>query len=215
MKWLESRILWGSLLVVGGVVFLLQNLDILPLGDLFWSFLFALAGVFFLSIFGQNRANYWSLIPGGTLISIAILVMLNRLLPELAGTWGGAIILGGIGLSFLAIYLVERANWWALIPMGVMATLALVAGLDEAQVGIETGAIFFIGLGVTFGLVALSSGRQGDLRWAWLPAVVLLAMGVLLLATAQDLIRYAWPLALILVGGYLALRALRGNQRMI
>ena len=124
-------------------------------------------------------------------------------------------ILGGIGLSFLAIYLVERANWWALIPMGVMATLALVAGLDEAQVGIETGAIFFIGLGVTFGLVALSSGRQGDLRWAWLPAVVLLAMGVLLLATAQDLIRYAWPLALILVGGYLALRALRGNQRMI
>ncbi len=25
MKWLESRILWGSLLILGGVLFLLQN----------------------------------------------------------------------------------------------------------------------------------------------------------------------------------------------
>jgi hypothetical protein len=42
-----------------------------------------------------------------------------------------------------------------------------------------------------------------------------MAMGLLFLATVQDLVRYIWPLLLILSGGYLALRALRRKQRLV
>jgi hypothetical protein len=62
MRWLESRILWGIVFIVGGVLFLLQNLGILWLGNLFWIVLLGLGSLFFLSFFLQNRANWWALI---------------------------------------------------------------------------------------------------------------------------------------------------------
>jgi hypothetical protein len=209
MKWLESRVLWGVLLILGGVMFLLQNLGVLPLGNLFWALLLALAGVFFLSIFFQQRANWWALIPGFTLFSIAILIALEWLMPNLAGKLGGAIVLGGIGISFVAIYLVERENWWALIPGGVMLTLTVIAGLDQALPGFEMGGIFFLGLGLTFALIGALSNPDSDLRWAWIPAGVLLLAGLLFVAASENLLVYLWPAGLILIGGYLIFRALR------
>ena len=213
MKWLESRVLWGSLLILGGLIFLLENLGLFELGGLFWALLLALAGIFFVTMFAQNRGNWWALIPGFTLLSVALLVALDELAPSVSQWLGGSLVLGGIGLSFLAIYLVERQNWWALIPGGVMITLAVIAGLDEAMPGLGTGGIFFIGLGLTFTLLALLPGSQGQMRWAWIPAGILLVMGLLFLATAEKLAAYVWPLALILGGGYLILRTLLPRRR--
>ena len=51
MKWLESRTLWGSLLILGGVLFLLQNLGFLNLGNRFWVIVLGLGGLFFLGFF--------------------------------------------------------------------------------------------------------------------------------------------------------------------
>lgn len=209
MKWLESRVLWGTLLILGGVMFLLQNLGLFEFGDLFWALLLGLAGVFFLSVYLQNRANWWALIPGFTLFGVASLIALTRLAPRLADNWGGSVVLGGIGLAFVAVYLAERSNWWAIIPAGVMLTLAAVAGLDETFAGIETGGIFFLGLGSTFALVALLPSHQGQMRWAWIPAAVLMLMGLLIMAAAEDLIGILWPLVLIVGGGYLILRTFR------
>ena len=146
MKKLDLRVLWGGLLVLGGIVFLLQNLGILELSGYFWALLFGLGGVFFLSFFVQMRANWWALIPGFTLLSIAILLFLSEIAPGLADMIGGSIVLAGIGLSFFVIYIIQRAQWWALIPGGVLLTLAVVAGLDET-LSIDTGAVFFLGLG--------------------------------------------------------------------
>lgn len=207
-RWLESRVLWGALLILGGVMFLLQNLGIITFGDLFWAVLLGLAGVFFLSLFLQNRANWWALIPGFTLLSIAILITLSRLAPQLSDVFGGSIVLGGIGTSFLVIYLFDRRNWWAIIPAGVMLTLATITVLGEVATGIEVGGFLFLGLGLTFALVALLPTPQGQMRWAWIPAGILILMGLFIAAAAGELLGYVWPLALILVGGYLILRTL-------
>ena len=82
-RWLGNRLFWGILLILGGVVFLLQNLGYFELGDLFWALLFGLGGLFFLSVFFPNRANWWALIPGLTLLSIAVLLVTTRFLPLL------------------------------------------------------------------------------------------------------------------------------------
>jgi hypothetical protein len=212
MKWLESRILWGSLLILGGLLFLLQNLGILVMGNIFWIVLFGLGSLFFLSFFIQNRMNWWALIPGLTLLSVTLLFALDSAFPTFDESWGGSIVLGGIGLSFFLIYLVDRANWWALIPGGVLGTLAATVALEQFFPGLETAGVFFLGLGLTFALVAALPNPQGEMRWAWIPSAILLLMGVIFMAAAGELLKYLWPLALILAGLLLLFRSFRGRD---
>jgi hypothetical protein len=212
VKWLESRVLWGTLLLLGGVLFLLQNLGILAVGNLFWGILLGLAGVFFFSIFFQNRENWWALIPAFTILSISLVVILDWLAPAFSDRWSSTLVLGGIALSFLVIYALERDLWWTLIPGGVMLTLALVTSLDEFAPDIETGGVFFLGLGATFGALAMTNSPLGQLRWAWIPAVVLVIVGVFMLATTVNLIAYIAPAALVLVGVYLIWRTVAARK---
>jgi hypothetical protein len=206
MKWLESRILWGALLIIGGVLFLLQNLNIFEFGDLFWAALFFLACLFFVSLYRQDRANWWALIPGFVLFGVGAQIAVGRLFPQAANILGGLLVLGSAGLGFVLIYLLDRENWWAIIPGGVMLTLGVVSAIDEALPGVGTGGVFFLGLGATFALVALVPTKSGPMKWAWIPAGVLLVMGALILATAEKMMAYIGPAGLILVGGFLILR---------
>jgi hypothetical protein len=211
MKWITSRILWGLLLIAGGVIFLLENLNILEVGGLFWAVLFAIAGLGFLTVFVGDRQHWWALIPGIILLAIGTLIFLDTVSPRVTERLGGVIVLGGIGLAFLIVYLANRANWWALIPAGVMFTLSAVASLEGTMSGFETGGIFFLGLGLTFLLVAFLPTPDGYMRWAFIPAGVLLLIGILMTAALTQVINFVWPIALILVGLFLVLRAFRSQ----
>ncbi len=211
MKILESRILWGGLLILAGILFLVQNLGIFRVGDLFWVVLLGLAGVFFLSIFLQNKSNWWPLIPGLTLFSVGSIVLLNWVSPDYGERWSGSIILAGIGLSFALVYLIARQNWWAIIPAGVLFTLAVIAGLEEFFPALGTAGLFFLGLGLTFALVALLPNPQGEMRWAWIPGGILLLIGSIFLVAGENLLVYVWPIILILAGGLFIIRAIRNR----
>lgn len=216
LKRFDLRIAWGVFLMAAGALALLQNFNILTGAlNLLWAFLLGLAGVFFLYAYVSNRTNWWALIPGIILLALTVLVALGVAAPALAEAWGGPLFLGGIGLSFWAVYLANREHWWAVIPGGVLLTLAVVASMEtvfrRTEQRVSTGGIFFIGLGVTFALVGLlpASAPQGRMRWAFIPALVLLIMGVLIFAAAEQLVNYLWPVALILAGVYLVFRTFR------
>ena len=209
MKLLSSRLFWGLVLVVGGVLLLLDTFGIFKGGALFWTIVSGVAGVLFLSLYISNHDNWWALIPGIIFLAVAATIGLDSFLPGFSDTnLGGTIILGGIALSFLLVYLAERGNWWAIIPAGVMTTIALVAVLDTNTSSLASGGIFFLGLGITFALVAILPTSIGKMRWAWIPAGILGLMGVLILIAAEDLINYIWPLALILAGIVLVARSI-------
>jgi hypothetical protein len=61
-------------------------------------------------------------------------------------------LLGGIGLAFWPIS--RRQERWALIPAGVLTTLAVVTFLPDLVGTDSTPGIFFLGLALTFALVA-------------------------------------------------------------
>lgn len=209
MKFLSSRLLWGVVLVIGGILLLLDTFGIFKGSALFWTIAAAAAGVLFLSVYVTNHQHWWSLIPGVIFIIIAAMIGFDAFLPGFRNTnLGGPIVLGGIGLSFLLVYIAERSNWWAIIPAGVMATLAIVAGLSPNMSGSGSGGVFFIGLGITFVLVAVLPNTVSQMRWAWIPAGILGVMGILLLFTAENLINYIWPALFILVGLFIIVRSL-------
>jgi hypothetical protein len=210
MKVLSSRIFWGIVLIIGGVLLLLETFGIFEGGTLFWTMVGIVAGLLFLSIYVTNRDNWWALIPGIIFLTIGTMIGLNAYLPVFSDLHlSGPFILGGIALSFLLVYFAERSNWWAIIPAGVMTTIAVVAILDSNTSDLASGGIFFLGLGLTFGVVALLPTSGGQMNWAWIPAGILGLMGVLILVAAENLINYLWPSALIFAGILLIGRSIR------
>ncbi len=212
MKLLRSRILWGILLVAGGIALLLENLDILRLGGLIWGVVLGIAGIIFLSVYFENRNNWWSLIPGVSLLGFSFAALLGFFSPSLSESVGSSLVLGGICLSFVLVYLVNRENWWAIIPAGVLATLAVVSAVDVGNYEVDTGGIFFIGVGLTFMLVAILPTPVGQMKWAIIPALIMFVMGTLISSQRLDILLYVWPILIILVGGYLVYRAVVSNR---
>jgi hypothetical protein len=214
MKRIETPIVLALVLIGAGALFLLQNLGLLgPLGGLFWALAFAVGGGMFLRAFAAAPSRWWALIPGFTLLSLGALVGLQELSPGLAGPWGGALFLAGIGLGFCSVYLTGRARWWALIPGGAMLSVAAVAGLSETIEGPALGSVLFLGLGLTFGLVAIAPTPGGPVRWALFPAGILLIMALVGMASTGEVVGILWPIVLILAGLYLAYRAIRVPPR--
>jgi hypothetical protein len=209
MRKLEPRILWGILLIAGGTLLLLQSLGTIVVGALLWPVLFAIASLVFLSVFlTAPGTNWWAAIPGFVLLGLTGTMALNDIAPRVGEAWSGSLFLGGIALAFWVVYFVNPEHWWAVIPGGVLLTLALVVGLSSVLEGVEMGGVFFFGVGLTFALLTLVPTPEGRLTWAIIPALVMLIMGAVVTAAAVDLINYLWPAALILGGLYLFYRAL-------
>ena len=208
MRRLDARLVGGLLLVGAGVIYLLQNLGYLLWANLIWGTAAALTGLLFLALVVGNRNHWWAVIPGLTLLAVATIIALGYLAPSLVARWSGPIFLAAIGLSFWVIYLLDRGLWWAIIPGGVLLTLAGVAALDRDN-GPQLGGVFILGLSATFLLVGIAPNPHGALRWAFIPAAILFLLGLLLFVGLHAAINYVWPLALIAVGLFVILRAFR------
>ena len=208
MRRLDARLIGGLLLVGAGIIYLLQNLGYIHWANIIWGAAAGVAGVWFIALVVSNRKYWWAVIPGLTLLAITAIIGLDYLAPSLLARWSGPLFLGAIGLSFWIIYALDRGMWWAIIPGGVLLTLAGVAGLSSDN-GPQLGGIFFLGLGATFLLVGVAPNPRGTMRWAFIPAAVLLLLGLLLFVGLQTAINYLWPVALIAAGLFVILRAFR------
>jgi hypothetical protein len=199
MKRLDVRILIGLLLILGGVLALLQTMGYLHnVGDFFWGGVFLVAGAIFMYVFATGSRDWWAAIPGMTMLGVGGAILLPN-------PWDGMSVLGGIGLAFWLIYLRRRDQWWPIIPGGVMLTLALVAGASDLVKGVDGGGLFFLGLAITFALVA----TLGEMKWAWWPAGALAVLGMLISISAVGFANYIWAAALIVAGVFLILRFFR------
>jgi hypothetical protein len=198
MRRFDARIILGGALVLFGGLLLLERIGILRgATDLFWGVLCLVgAGYFFYIFFNNLRSHWWAIIPGMALLGMGG----EAVLPPALEAWDGALFLGSIGIAFWVVYLTDRTRWWGIIPGGVLLTLAVVSVLDEVS-GMETGGLFFLGLGITFLLVALLPNPFGKTQWAYIPAAILIAMGVFLgIGSTAGLMAYLWPGVLILSG---------------
>ena len=214
MKHLESTLIWGILLIVGGVLLLLQSLGVLiEVSGLIWAAIFGVAGLVFVVVFLQNsQVRWWAAIPGSALLGLAAVVGTQGISQSFGG-WGGSIFLGALSLGFWAIYATNRSLWWSIIPAGVLLTLAIVTIFDMTFPAVDTGTIFFLGMALTFLLVYLLPSPAGQMRWAIIPAAVMLVLAVIVGMQSYRSFQYLWPVALIIVGGYLVFRYSRRMPR--
>jgi hypothetical protein len=78
MKRTDTTIIAGIALMAAGALFLFENLGFLgPLQNSVWALLFGAGGIVFLTTFWRDRARWWALIPGFTLLSLGALIGLQ------------------------------------------------------------------------------------------------------------------------------------------
>lgn len=206
-KFLKSSLVWGFMLILIGAILLVQNFFELQLLGLLWGFVAGVFGVGFCYLAWKQPDQWWRWLAGAGLISISLSSVLDVFLPAIAKFLNGAELLMCLSLGFLMIYLRQRINWWAVIPAGILATLSVLTIVDNIDLSVESGSIFFLGLGLTFVTVGVLPTIEQ--RWAFIPGGILLALGLLLALQAGIIFDLAWPVGLILGGAYLILRSLR------
>lgn len=178
MKRFDPSIVFGFLLLVGGGLALAQTMGYLENApSIFWGGLFLAIGLIFLTLL--LGGHWWSAFPGFTLVALGALILLPKSLED----FGGALFLGGIGLSFWVVYFTSQVErWWAIIPAGVLTALAImiVASQQYEDFG---GAIFLGGIGLAFFFVYLSG--RAERWWAIIPAGVLATLAAVTIAAER------------------------------
>lgn len=212
MKRQEPLVIIGELMVIVGVLLLMQLFGVYAaLHTLVWSILFLVGGAAFLGVSVRTPERWWALIPGFVLLSLGALTSLDWFAPALGARWGGTLFLCGLSLAFWCIYLLRRA-WWAIIPGGVLVTLGAVAALPSA--GEErTAMLLFSGIGFTFLLVALVPPYTPRRNWAFIPALLAMAVSLMSLTATLGLMTIVWSVVLIGGGIFLLYYSLHSDTR--
>ena len=203
-------------LVIGGILLLFFNLDLFsayePGAQYVLAVIVALAGGGFFVAYFSDNPNWWRIIPGWTLLALAGMIFASTA-PRLDQRITAALLFIGLALAFAHIFLLDRAtHWWAIIPSGFMAVLAVVIA---ANVFIQRAAtldtMLFVGMGLVFFILyALTEKRHQ--WWALIPGTVLLVFGLFVFTADGGGERTAlrwWPLLLVLAGLFFGWRAWR------
>jgi hypothetical protein len=199
----NRRFFFGGILILAGLLVLLRNIKILDLPNLVWGIVFISGGLIFLSNLIKHRSTWWVIIPGFGLSGIGGAIIISDI-PGLTLV-SHSFLLAFLGISFWIVYLINHNHWWAILPGGLMFTLALIAGF-RASIDVDLGGIFLIGLALTFAILGvLQSNRK--MTWPYIPAGILTLFGLLMTTTTAKLANMIGPAALVLIGLIIVFRA--------
>ncbi len=196
----------GLLLIFLGAAALLNEFVRLPLelGSLVWAAVFAGGAFVFYAIYLGNRTQWWAQIPAYVLLNIAVLIVAAAL--GISGDVVGIYVMLAVAFPFFYVYLMNRRNWWALIPAYTMTAIAGIILLSNLLPGDWVAVYVMFAVALPFYYVYL---RNRQNWWALIPAGVMSLIGLgLLMATTQ----YIIPVVLILVGAFLLLRQMAPNR---
>jgi hypothetical protein len=210
----SSGLWWGGLLIIGGALSLADATGVFSVSPWMVALFFALAGIGFAIDAARDSRNWWAAIPAGALIGLGALIAFveGTTAPE---EWGAAILLASSGLGFLAVYLMAREHWWALIPAAVLVSVAIiVASVPLANTGEEI-AVVVLGImaAILVGL-ALVPIRGRPMWWPLVPAGILGVVAAFLASgetEALESFNWVLPSAILIIGLFVVYRTLSGR----
>lgn len=210
----SSGLWWGGLLIVAGALWLADATGVLTVSPLIVALIFALAGIGFAIDAARDSNSWWAAIPAGALIGLGALIAFVEG-TSAADEWGAAILLASSGIGFLAVYLRAREHWWALIPAGVLLSVAIiVASVPIVDSGTGIAVVVLGIMAAMLVVVALVPIRGRRMWWPLVPAGILAVVAAFLArGEIEALEPFNWvvPSALLVMGLFVVLRTLSGR----
>lgn len=182
MKVKYINFIWGLLLIFAGAMFLAQNMGLIgELSPEFWKFIFAGLSLLFLATYFISGLHEWGwLFPASIFGGLAITISLAE-----AGVQDAVVaapLFAGIAIPFLAAFLLDHKNWWALIPAWVMVALMLMMILVDRVPGEVIGSFVLLAVGLPFLLVYFTNRSRW---WALIPGFIITAVAFIPILATQ------------------------------
>lgn len=200
----KQSIVWGSLFILFGLLSLAElYFDLAPW---LWVGVLALAGLGAFLIYLTDRSNWLLLIPTYVMWAIAGLVSL-LLLNMIPDGLVPLFVLTAVALPFIAVYLYDRSNWWALIPAYVLLGIGFMVMLIEYGFlgGFLVPAYVMLTVAIPFVIIYFLNPEE---KWPLIPAGIMSFIGLSFVIAATSA-QYIVAGILIIVGGWLVVRQLR------
>jgi hypothetical protein len=160
----------------------------------------------------DRQQNYWAVIPA----AIFSLLTVTTIIGEQAGEFFAALMVLVVAAPFFIVYFTQPKQWWAIIPAGILGSIGVTALIGAFVPAFDgsglRGALFFLGLAATFGLLYLRRGASST-EWAIVPALVF--CGIALLTLVGSIGLNGVPLVLIAVGVIVLASSLRSRRTIV
>lgn len=205
----RDKMTWGVLLIALGILFLVGRFFSLD------SFVLPIIAIVLIGA-GIVTRHAGPMIPGGILTGISLGTWAMNL-PMVTGDAEGGVFLLSFALGWYSIILLtalftKEAQWWPLIPAGIMGGIgAGVFAMNAYPWGNNAeGGVFLLSFALGwFSITALSALFTKETHWwAAIPGTIMALVGgaVLMGGVALqtlEIVSDFWPLALIAGGAYL------------
>ncbi len=197
----KQSLIWGSMLILFGIVALVETYT--DLTEWIWVATLAVGGLVVFGVYLTDRSDWGLLIPAYVMWAIAGLIALIRLeilQDESIATY----VMAAIALPFLAVFLRDRAQWWALIPAYVLLVIGVMVGLIGLGVldDLLVPAYIMFVIALPFFVVY---ARNTTNWWALIPGGILAFIGLAFLI-AETAVEYVGPAVLIVAGVWILAR---------
>ena len=164
----------------------------------------------FIVVFLRDRSQWWALIPAYVLLAVAAMLLLSEtvLLPD---AFQATFILTAIALPFLVVYLLNRAQWWPLIPAYVLLSIGVMIPLEELGVlsdFLVPAYVMFV-IAIPFFVVYIRNPKQW---WPLIPGGIMTTIGLSFLLV--EAFQYVFPALVILVGLWVLMRSFTRKETL-
>ena len=186
----------GAVLLLAGVVMLLGGRGVVGMAaEMVWLAALAVVAMFAWRML-SSRSMLWLRIAVHAALTITAAATTTQL--------SGPAFLGFAAFAFWLVYRTpsrkQPVTGWAIIPAGVLTTLATVAAVDSFRPRWDGGAVFLLGMTATFTVIYLLPPERGGGRWALWPALAWALLTVLVNDPTGAFTRWWLPLTLIGIG---------------
>jgi hypothetical protein len=215
----KQMLVWGGVLILIGVLSLLNRF--VELSPWVWAAFLAGAGLGAFGLYLADRSDGLLLLEAYVLWAIAGLIALvpsDFLRDEAVAFY----VLLAIALPFLAIFVRDRARWWALIPAYPLLVILGVIGLTQSRLFSDdlVSAYVLLATAIPFFVIYARDRKQ---RWALIPGGILAVIGlsfgswlpwhsVRSSLIAGGAVEYSAALALLVAGAWILVRAFVGRD---